>query len=86
MPGTGHSDYNPHWHVWLVVPAYSPNHSDPTHDSAVSQAYAHMLPTTSEAAVNALLAARMSDGSPLAVKIDTQFYFICAVVGQGHNK
>jgi hypothetical protein len=77
-PGGG--DFNPHWHVFVVVPAYSPNHSDPAHDQAVGDAYAAAIPTTSEAAVNALLAKKLPDGSPVAIEIDTHFYFICAVV------
>ena len=86
VPSTGHGEFNPHWHVWVIAPAYSPNGSNPDHDAAVGSAYGHMIPTTSETAVNALLAAHMPDGSPVAVKIDTHFYFICAVVGQGAGK
>lgn len=65
------------WHVFVVVPAYN---GDATHDNAVSQAYAAHLPTKSEAAVDDLLASKLAGGAPLAVKIDTQFYFLCAVV------
>ncbi len=86
MPGMPNAGFNPHWHVWVIVPAYSPNNSDPTRDAAVGSAYAKMLPTKSEAAVNNLLASKMPDGSPVAVKIDTHFYFICAVVGQGAGR
>ena len=77
MPSTGHSEYSPLWHVWVLVPAYN---KDVTHDAAVSAAYASHLPTTSEAAVNDLLAARDANGGPIAIKIDTHFYFLCAVV------
>ncbi|HEV2104517.1 MAG TPA: hypothetical protein VGU27_02220 [Candidatus Eisenbacteria bacterium] len=78
MPSSpGHGAFTPLWHVYVIVPAYS---GDATHDAAVSAAYAAQLPTRSEAAVNALLASHDGNGAPLAVKIDTQFYFLCAVV------
>ncbi len=73
----GHGEYSPLWHVYVVVPAYS---GDATHDAAVTAAYAPHIPTTSEAAVDALLGSHLTDGSPVAVEIDTQFYFLCAVV------
>jgi hypothetical protein len=60
-----------------VVPAYGP---DAAHNAQVSAAYAQHLPATSEAAVDDLLAARLPDGSPLAVEVDTDFYFLCSVV------
>lgn len=79
MPGApGHGEFSPLWHVNLVIPAYV--QGDDTHNAAVGQAYATHIPTTSEAAVDSLLAARMPDGSPVAVEIDTHFYFLCAVV------
>ena len=78
MPGNpGHGEYTPLWHVFVVIPAYNGN---ATHDNAVGAAYASALPTRSEAAVDALLAMRLGDGSPVAVEIDTHFYFLCAVV------
>jgi hypothetical protein len=70
-------DFRPLWHVNLVIPAYSGN---ATADAAVSAAYATHLPAKSESAVDDLLAARDADGHPIAVKIDTQFYFLCAIV------
>jgi hypothetical protein len=73
----GHGEFSPLWHVFLVVPAYT---GDATHDALVAAAYASRLPAKSEAAVDALLAARLPDGSPVAQEIDTQFYFLCAVV------
>jgi hypothetical protein len=79
----GHGEFTPLWHVFLVVPAYTfilnqpPN---PAHDALVSAAYASHLPTKSEAAVDTLLDATLPDGSPVAVEIDTEFYFLCAVV------
>jgi hypothetical protein len=78
MPDTGHGEYHPLWHVNVVVPAYQEGND--AHNQAVGQAYATHIPTKSEAEVNALLAAKMPDGSPVAVKIDTHFYFLCAVV------
>lgn len=77
----GHGEYNPKWHVFVIVPTYSPDHSTPARDDAVSHALAQMLPAKSEAAVNALLAATVPGfGGPLVAKIDTHFYFLCAVV------
>ena len=66
MPGTGHGEFNPLWHVFLIMPS--------SEDPATQAAYAAALPLRSEAAVDALLA------SGLAVEIDLHFYFICAVV------
>jgi len=67
VPGTGHGEFNPLWHVFLIVPS----------SSAAETAYAAHLPLRSEAAVDALV------DSGLAVEIDTNFYFLCAVVN-GH--
>jgi len=79
MPSSpGHGEYSPLWHVFLVLPAYN---GDATHDAAVTAAYAAHIPTTSEEAVDELLEATLPDGSPVAIEIDTHFYFICAVVG-----
>jgi hypothetical protein len=69
VPGTGHGEFNPLWHVFLIVPSSS--------DPETQAAYAKRLPLRSEAAVDALL------NSGLATEIDTQFYFLCAVVN-GH--
>ena len=49
------------------------------HNAAVDSMLKSMLPATSEDAVNTLLSTQV-EGIPLAIKIDTQFYFICAVV------
>ena len=78
----GHGEFSPLWHVFVVLPNYSflsgpPN---PAHDALVNAAYASHLPTKSEAAVDDLLDATLPDGSPVAVEIDTDFYFLCAVV------
>jgi len=72
-----HGEYKALWHVYVVVPAYN---NDPTHDAAVTAAYAKQIPTTSEAAVEALVNTKLPDGSPVAIEIDTDFYFLCAVV------
>jgi hypothetical protein len=55
---------------------------DVTHDAQVNAAYAAHIPTKSEAAVEDLLAAKLPDGSPVALEIDIHHYFICAVVGK----
>jgi hypothetical protein len=73
----GHGEYSPLWHVFVVVPAYTGN---PAHDALVNADYAAQLPATSEAAVYGLVASTLPDGSPVAVMIDTHFYFVCAVV------
>jgi len=80
MPASpGHGEFSPLWHGFLVVPAYT---GDATHDALVAEHYASLLPAKSEAAVDVLLAARLPlpDGSPVAQEIDTQSYFLCAVV------
>jgi len=77
MPGTGHSEFSPLWHVNLVIPAYN---QQSAHDAQVTAAYATHIPTKSEAAVDVLLASKLPDGSPVAVEVDTHFYFLCAVV------
>jgi hypothetical protein len=78
MPGNpGHGEFSPLWHLFFVIPNYT---GDAAHDAAVGDAYAAVLPAKSEVAVDALLAMRLGDGSPVAVEIDTQFYFLCAVV------
>lgn len=69
LPGTTAGEYNPLWHVFLVVPSSS--------DSATQAAYAAHLPLRSEADVDALL------DSGLASEIDLHFYFLCSVVN-GH--
>lgn len=71
----GHGEFSPLWHVFVIVPAYSFfTGGNPANDAAISAAYGAFLPTTSEAAVDALL------DSGLAIEIDTHFYFLCAVV------
>ena len=84
MPASpGHGEYSPLWHVFLVVPAYSfiTESGDPTHDAAIGAAYATHLPTTSESAVDDLLSSTLPGTNiHIAVEIDTEFYFLCAVV------
>jgi hypothetical protein len=77
----GHGEFRTLWHVFAVAPAYSfITGGDPANDTAVAAAYASHLPAKSEAAVDALLALTLPDGSPVAVEIDTDSYFLCAVV------
>ena len=83
MPSNpGHGNYTPLWHVFVVVPAYSfLTGGDPANDAAIGAAYGAQLPAKSETAVDALLASTLPDGvTPIAVEIDTEFYFLCAVV------
>jgi hypothetical protein len=81
MPSSsGNGEFSPLWHVFVVVPAYSfIAGGDPANDAAVNAAYASHIPTTSEAAVDNLLGATVN-GAPVAIEIDTDFYFLCAVV------
>lgn len=68
----GHGEFNPLWHVFVVLPAsFTP---------AGQAAYAARLPMKSEAAVEAAVA----DG--VAQIIDTHFYFLCAVVSPNAGK
>jgi len=72
-----HGEYRALWHVYVVVPAYN---QDPTHDAAVNAAYAAHLPIRSEAELDEVLGETLGDQSPVAAEIDTDFYFLCAVV------
>ena len=79
----GHGEFRTLWHVFAVVPAYSfITGGDPANDDAVAAAYASHLPAKSEAAVDELVDSKLSDGSPVAVEIDTDFYFLCAIVNR----
>jgi len=62
----GHGEFNALWHVFVIRPANSL--------AATQAAYAARLPMTSEAAVNAAVAAGV------AQKIDTGGYFLCSIV------
>ena len=64
VPGTGHSEFSPLWHVFLIVPSAETTQAE----------WAAHLPLKSEAAVDALV------DSGVATEIDTHFYFLCAVV------
>jgi len=85
MPGDpGHGEFRALWHVYVVLPAYSfLTGGNPANDNAVSAAYASQMPAKSETAVDQLLDTMLPDGSPVAIEIDTNFYFLCAVVN-GH--
>lgn len=70
------------WHVFVVLPAISglsPT-AKQSNDATVLSTYSSLMPATSEAAVMALGALKLSDGSPVALIIDTHFFFLCAVV------
>lgn len=71
----GH-EYNALWRVYLIMPNYT---GSAEHNIAVNTALKSLLPAKSEDAVNTLLSTQV-EGAPLAIKIDTHFYFICAVV------
>lgn len=72
-------EYNALWHVYVIMPNYTDNAS---HNAAVNDKLATMLPAKSEADVDAITST-MVDGMRIANEIDTHFYFLCAVVGQG---
>ena len=74
---TGKGAYGPLWRLNLVVPVFN---GDLQHDAAVATLYAARLPTTSAAAVKALLAATLADGSPIAELIDVDYVFLAAIV------
>jgi hypothetical protein len=77
----GHGEFRTLWHVFAVAPAYSfLTGGDPANDDAVAAAFASHLPAKSEAAVDALVDLTLPDGSPVAVEIDTNSYFLCSVV------
>ena len=64
----GHGEFNPLWHVFVIRPANS--------TAATQAAYAARLPMTSEAAVDAAIAAGV------AIEVDTHAYFICSIVNE----
>ena len=65
-PDPGHGEFNPLWHVFVIRPANSL--------PATQAAYAARLPMTSEAAVDAAIAAGV------AQEVDTHSYFLCSIV------
>ncbi len=62
----GHGEFNALWHVFVIRPADT--------SPATQAAYAARLPMTSEAAVDAAIAAGV------AQETDTGTYFLCAIV------
>jgi hypothetical protein len=78
----GHGEFRTLWHVFAVAPAaYSfLTGGDSANDDAVAAAYASYLPAKSEAEVDALVDSTLPDVTPVAVEIDTNSYFLCAVV------
>jgi len=79
----GHGEFRTLWHVFGVAPAYSFfTGGDPANDDAIGNAYAQYLPAKSEAAVDALLDAKLPDGSPVAIEVDTESYFLCSIVNR----
>jgi hypothetical protein len=62
----GHGEFNPLWHVFVIRPADS--------SAATQAAYAARLPMTSEAEVDAAIAAGV------AQERDTGTYFLCSIV------
>jgi hypothetical protein len=64
----GHSEFNALWHVFVIRPANSL--------PATQAAYAARLPMTSEAAVDAAVAAGV------ALEVDTGSYFVCSIVNE----
>ena len=79
----GHGEFRTLWHVFGVAPAYSFfTGGDPAKDDEIGQAFAEQLPATSEAAVDALVESRLPDGTPVAIEVDTDSYFLCAIVNR----
>jgi hypothetical protein len=72
-------EYNALWRVYLIMPNYTDNAN---HNAAVNDMLESLLPAKSEDAVDAILSTEV-DGLPIAIEIDTHFYFICDVVGKG---
>jgi len=62
----GHGEFNPLWHVFVIRPANAL--------PATQAAYAARLPMTSEADVDAAIAAGV------ALEVDTHSYFLCSIV------
>jgi len=59
--------HDPIFHLFQVLPAYT---GAQAHDASITAAYAGHLPAKSNAAVAALLSARLNDGSPVATISD----------------
>src|SRR5262249_11698254 len=69
--------HDPAFHLFQVQPAYT---GVEAHDASVTLAYAGHLPATSNAAVAALLSARLNDGSPVATISDTNLQLTAPVI------
>jgi hypothetical protein len=67
----------PVFHLFQVRPAYT---GEEAHDASVTAAYAGRLPAKSSAAVAALLAARLNDGSPIAILADLNLQLTTPVI------
>jgi hypothetical protein len=69
-PGGG--EFSPLWHVFLIVPKgfFAPGGSS----AATLTAYRSLLPMKSETAIDNAIAAGVAE------EVDTNFYFLCAVV------
>lgn len=68
-----------YWHVLLVLPAYTENAAK---DAEIAAAYAERLPATSIEAVRDLLRSTLSDGTPLAQVVDTNYVFTAPLIRQ----
>ncbi len=79
----GQVGYRAPWHVFAVVPAYN---GDAAHDAAIDALYKEHLPLTSEADMDAFLALRLPGGMPVAIEVDTHFFFLCPVVNAHATK
>jgi hypothetical protein len=73
----GHGENSRLWRMIVVLPAYT---EDAVHNALLTAKYAGHIPTKSEEAVQDLVSSTLPDGSPVAIEIDLQLYFICAVV------
>jgi len=67
----------PVFHLFQVLPAYT---GDQAHDALVTAAYAGHLPAKSNAAVAALLSAKLNDGSPVATISDLNLQLTAPVI------
>jgi hypothetical protein len=67
----------PVFHLFMVHPAYTGNAA---HDASVTAAYAGRLPAKSSAAVAALLAAKLNDGSPVSNIADLNLQLTAPVI------
>lgn len=66
-----------HWYVMHVRPAYG---EDEVVNADITAAYAARLPARSEREVKALLGATLTDGTPVAEAVDTQYTFTAPLI------